>query len=126
MDKITVSKEWFKYAERDLESARFLMKMHPVPIEIIWYHCEQSVEKYLKGYLILKQDNVEKTHDLGLLNKRCLLIEPAFCEIENECLELIPYGVQVRYPYELEVNEQDMKSAIACAEKIQKFIVDLL
>jgi hypothetical protein len=35
MDKITVSKEWFKYAERDLESARFLMKMHPVPIEII-------------------------------------------------------------------------------------------
>ena len=126
MDNISVSKEWFKYAERDLESAIFLIKMHPVPIEIICYHCEQSAEKYLKGYLILKQNNVEKTHDLGLLNKKSLLIEPAFCEIEDECLELIPYGVQVRYPYELEVNEQDMKSAIACAEKIQRFIIDLL
>ena len=100
--------------------------MHPVPIEIICYHCEQSAEKYLKGYLILKQNNVEKTHDLGMLNKKCLLIEPAFCEIEDECLELIPYGVQVRYPYELEVNEQDMKSALACAEKIQRFIIVLL
>jgi len=45
MDNISVSKEWFKYAERDLESAIFLIKMHPVPIEIICYHCEQSAEK---------------------------------------------------------------------------------
>ncbi len=126
MDNITVSKEWFKYAERDLESARFLMKMHPVPIEIICYHCEQSVEKYLKGYLILKQNNVEKTHDLGLLNKKYLLIDSTFSEIEDECLELIPYGVQVRYPYELEVTEQDMENAIVCAEKIQRFIIALL
>ena len=126
MDNITVSKEWFKYAERDLESAKFLIKMYPLPLEIICYHCEQSAEKYLKGYLILKQNNVEKTHDLGLLNKKCLLVEPSFVEIEDECLELIPYGVQVRYPYELEVNEQDMKSAVTCAEKIQKFINALL
>lgn len=126
MDNITVSKEWFKYAERDLESAKFLMKMHPLPIEIICYHCEQSAEKYLKGYLILKQNNVEKTHDLGLLNKKCLIVEPSFSEIEDECLDLIPYGVQVRYPYELEINEQDMKSAVTCAEKIQKFISALL
>ncbi len=43
--------------------------------------------------------------------------------VSNECFELVPYGVHVRYPYELDVIEEDMKSAILCAEKIQKFIM---
>jgi hypothetical protein len=37
VSKWTILKIWL-YAERDLDSARFLMKMHPVPIEIICYH----------------------------------------------------------------------------------------
>lgn len=123
MDNITISQEWFEYAKRDLESARFLMNMYPVPIEIICYHCEQSAEKYLKGYLIFKGNNAERTHDLGLLNNKCSAINDEFKTIEDECLELVPYGVQVRYPYQLEVNEDDMKSALVCAEKIQEFIL---
>ena len=54
MDKDDIAKEWFKIAETDLESAEYLQKMVPVPIEIICYHCQQSAEKYFKGYLILK------------------------------------------------------------------------
>ena len=42
--------------------------------------------------------------------------------IEDECIELVPYGVQVRYPYQLDVTEDDMISAINCAEKIENFV----
>ena len=45
MDNNKIYTEWFEFAKRDLESAKFLMNMHPRPIEIICYHCEQSVEK---------------------------------------------------------------------------------
>lgn len=41
---------------------------------------------------------------------------------EDDCIELVPYGVQVRYPYQLDVEEEDMVSAIECAERIEKFI----
>lgn len=47
-------------------------------------------------------------------------------DIDDECIELVAYGVQVRYPYELEVNIEDMKTAIVCAEKIQKLVENKL
>jgi len=36
----------------DLNTAEYLKNMKPLPIEIICYHCQQSAEKYLKGYLV--------------------------------------------------------------------------
>lgn len=122
MDK-ELYKEWFEFAKRDLESAKFLLNMYPKPIEIICYHCEQSAEKYLKGYLIKEGNKLERTHDLVLLNNKCKFINKDFESIEDECIELVPYGVQVRYPYQLEVAEEDMISAVKCAEKIEKFII---
>ena len=57
MDNNKIYNEWFEFA-------KFLMNMHPRPIEIICYHCEQSAEKYLKGYLIKAGNKIERTHDL--------------------------------------------------------------
>lgn len=122
MEDNDLFKEWFEFAKRDLESAKFLLNMYPKPIEIICYHCEQSAEKYLKGYLIRNENKLERTHDLVMLNNKCKKIDEDFKQIEDECIELVPYGVQVRYPYELEVTEQDMVAAVKCATEIQTFI----
>lgn len=100
--------------------------MHPRPVEIICYHFEQSAEKYLKGYLIFNGSQVKRTHDLVLLNHECKKIDNDFVTIEDYCIELVPYGVQVRYPYQLEVNEEDMEIALDSAEQIAKFIYNKL
>jgi len=55
----------------DLDSAEYLLNMHPIPIEIICYLCQQSAEKYLKGYLVLHDINPPKIHDLNQLRKLC-------------------------------------------------------
>lgn len=122
MDNNKIYEEWLEFAKRDLDSAKFLIDMYPKPIEIICYHCEQSAEKNLKGYLIKHGNRIEKTHDLVLLNNKCKRIDDSFDIIEDECIELVPYGVQVRYPYQLDVTEGDMINAIESAEKIEKFI----
>ncbi len=122
MDNKDISKEWFEFANRDLESALFLLNMYPLPLEIICYHCQQSVEKYLKGYIILKGGKPVKTHDLIMLNNMCYKHNNSFIEIEDDCVELVSYGVQVRYPYEMMLEEQDMKEAIASAQRVQEFI----
>lgn len=122
MDNSKIYQEWLVFAKSDLDSAKFLINMYPKPLEIICYHCEQSAEKNLKGYLIKHENRIEKTHDLVLLNNKCTRIDNSFDIIEDECIELVPYGVQVRYPYQLDVTEGDMINAIECAEKIEKFI----
>lgn len=45
-----------------------------------------------------------------------------FETIGDECIELVPYGVQVRYPYQLDVSNDDTIVAINCAEKIENFV----
>ena len=53
-----ISKEWYAYAERDLISANHLVKtLYPVPLEIVCYHCQQSSEKFLKGYIADQNTN---------------------------------------------------------------------
>jgi len=48
-------------------STEYLQGIHPIPVVIICYHCQQSGEKYLKGYLVLKDVEPPKTHDLRVL-----------------------------------------------------------
>lgn len=122
MDNKDIAKEWFEFAKRDLESALFLLNMYPLPLEIICYHCQQSAEKYLKGYIILKGGKSVKTHDLMMLNNMCCKHDKGFEDIEDDCVELVSYGVQVRYPYEMMIEERDMKEAIESAKKIKDFI----
>jgi HEPN domain-containing protein len=84
MDNRTISKEWFDIADKDLSSAKYLQNMHPIPIEIICYHCQQSAEKFLKGYLAGNGHKIVKTHDLILPNKLCKKFNDEFnCLMKN-------------------------------------------
>ena len=122
MDNRDIAKEWFEFGKRDLESALFLLNMYPIPLEIICYHCQQSAEKYLKGYIILMGGKSIKTHDLTMLNRLCTQYSWDFKDIEDDCIELVNYGVQVRYPYEMMLEECDMKQAIISAKRIEQHI----
>lgn len=84
------------------------------------------MNKVQRSIFIINGNKAEKTHDLVLLNSKCSKLEKKFNEIEDECIELVPYDVQVRYPYQLDVNEDDVKSAISSAEKIEAFIQKIL
>jgi HEPN domain-containing protein len=53
MNNKDIANEWFAFADNDLKSAKFLLRMHPTPLEIICYLCQQSAEKYLKGFIAM-------------------------------------------------------------------------
>lgn len=116
------SKEWFDKANSDLAVAEYLLNMHPVPVEIICYHCAQAAEKFLKGALVCFDVEPPKTHDLVLLCKRCCDADEHFEELVDSCVELTPYGVQVRYPSDLELDESDMRCALRECKKICDYV----
>ena len=123
MDSKDIAKEWFKIAEDDLSSAEFLQNMQSIPTEIICYHCQQSAEKYLKGFLALNGEEIKRTHDLIILNKECRKYDEDFETIEEECLMLTDYGVNIRYPFPMDINEADVKVAINSAHKIKDYVL---
>ena len=117
--------EWIDFTNTDLSTAEFLLAMRPQPMEIICYHCQQSAEKYLKGYLIhTGVMEPPKTHNLIFLHSMCLETDNRFTEISHACEALNRYGVQPRYPNEMEIMEQEMKKAIEYARCVRDF--DLL
>jgi HEPN domain-containing protein len=115
--------EWFQYADVDLTTAEHLSNtMRPQPLEIICFLCQQSAEKNLKGYLIIKGiAEPPKTHDLRILRKMCLDFDAGYDTIERACNALTRYGVQPRYPNELGIIENDMKRALEYARLIRSF-----
>lgn len=122
MDNKAVALEWQRYATQDLASAEFLLTMKPQPLEIICYHCQQCAEKNLKSFMAYQGASITKTHDLISLNKTCREYDSSFAAIENDCLELTDYGVQVRYPFQLELTESDVALAIQAARRIAVFV----
>ncbi|KUO73947.1 MAG: DNA-binding protein [Clostridia bacterium BRH_c25] len=126
MDKFSIVKEWLDFANRDISSARYLLGMNPVPLEIVCYHCEQAAEKALKGYLILQDYEPPRTHDLRLLCKMCADIDKTFDTISQSCVNLTPYGIQPRYPFEIEILDSDMQKAVVDADHVMNFVLQKL
>lgn len=127
MARNAIVQEWVDFAEMDLMAARHLYDyMHPQPLEIFCYHCQQAIEKLLKGALLMYGDAPKKTHDLGLLAE----LLQAYCEVDERYLEmcddLTPYGVKIRYPQELQIEERHAKKALSDAESLSDWLLELI
>ncbi|MCL1822931.1 MAG: HEPN domain-containing protein [Oscillospiraceae bacterium] len=96
--------------------------MRPIPLEIVCYHCQQSVEKIIKAFLIYSRVKPEKTHDLESLNDRCKIIDKSFKKIDEKCIRLNAYSSQPRYPFEIEIEESHALLALNDSKEINEFI----
>ena len=94
------AKDWILLADKDLCASELLVKVdHPLT-NIIAFHCQQTIEKYLKAFLIEKNIPLIKTHDLIKLNG--LIMEIKNLGIDEKKLILInEVYVEARYPGEL-------------------------
>jgi HEPN domain-containing protein len=126
MDNVQIAKEWFEYAKLDLKTALYLLDMKPKPNEIICYHCQQSAEKFLKGYLAIEGEPIKKTHDLQFLCKLASNNNLKLNDIEDDCIELTDYGVEVRYPFHTDVEDMDVDRAIKSVKRIKEIILKIV
>ena len=119
--------EWFRFAHMDLEMAKnSLATMHPAPLELVCYHCQQSAEKFLKGLIIRYDEMAEKTHDLSrLLNILRKKIDVPD-SIAEKAESLTMYGIRARYPLEISVDEAQTRRAISQAEQVKAWAEDVI
>ncbi|MBN1646449.1 MAG: HEPN domain-containing protein [Spirochaetales bacterium] len=117
--------EWIRLAKDDINSAKHLLKLRPVPFEIICFHCQQCAEKALKTLLIKNKIEIIRTHDLLRL---CDILSEkySFDSILNSCARLTNFAVITRYPFskKIDLNKKDILEYISQAENILNFVLD--
>ncbi len=117
---VAVVREWLVKAEHDLAAAAHLLTMGMgCPAEIVCFHAQQCVEKYLKAVLILSGVDFPKTHDL----ERLVDLLPKEVNVglsAGEQAELTDYATGVRYPGSGEIPLADAKRALRIARRVRQ------
>ena len=91
--------EWVDKAEADYQSAVALHRRRKAPLpDIVCYHCQQCVEKYLKARLTEAGLAFPRTHDLLQLLNLCVLVEPLWSIYAKRADAMTDYAVDFRYP----------------------------
>lgn len=117
MDDLT--REWLGMAGQDLDVARHLYEtFFPRPLEIVCYHCQQAAEKAVKAVLVCEGASVPRSHDVSYLLGRL----PQGRAVDDGLLDaadaLTPYGVAVRYPNELGLEDRHAEQALEHASRL--------
>ena len=113
---------WIERADRDFFAARHLAEIRPVPTEIVCFHCQQAVEKYLKALIVYNDREPPKTHDLTELLKQCCEFNSDISAFSQKCKFLMPFAIRTRYPGGADPEENDMKIALAYTADIIEFL----
>lgn len=116
-------KAWLEKGQFDLDDAKTLLRGGGHN-DTICFHCQQAVEKYLKGYLIYQKVNPRGIHHLEELAKDCAEIDKVFLRFLDECLILTRYYIETRYPPFMPIQylDEETRKAVAMSEKIIKFV----
>lgn len=120
---------WIEFAKTDLGVAKHLnSQYYPKPLEIICYHCQQAAEKAIKAVIIAygAQGGMPKKHNLSFLleqMKNMITIPEEYYDYADE---LTPYGIAVKYPNELLLEDRHVLNAIRYAEEIVEWAERIL
>ena len=114
--------EWVQKAEGDWNSAQQLNRVRKDPnYDSVCFHCQQSVEKYLKARLEEAGGNVPKTHELIKLLGLVIKIEPQWVALHPLIATLNPYAVGYRYPG-LTATKADATAALKDCKEVRRVI----
>ncbi len=90
-------KNWLIKANEDIDVIVQLSVEHPENYtSAISFHSQQAIEKFLKAFLIYKDIEFERTHDVDFLLIKCLSVEKSGFE-DLDLKNVNDYAVTVRY-----------------------------
>ncbi|MDZ4675937.1 MAG: HEPN domain-containing protein [Oligoflexia bacterium] len=102
MSKSSTAGAWFKKANQDLKVIKFLLDGADSDVlESCAFHCQQSIEKSIKGFLVHNLIRSKKIHDLRPLAEKAVSIDESldFIILNKTLLDKITdFAVAYRYP----------------------------
>lgn len=103
--------DWLKIAERDYTRIRHLLEVHDP--EAAGFYLQQSVEKFLKAFLLSKGWQLKRIHDLEPLLNEALKHDLSFEQYREVLQRISGFYFIERYPLILDagLTEEDIREA---------------
>lgn len=89
--------EWFAQGDLDIQAVEILLSQSG-PLEIVAFHLQQAVEKYLKGFLLASGWSLRRIHDLEILLQEAIARDADFAAFLPSCQRITEYYIETRYP----------------------------
>ena len=117
---------WLRKAQNDWSAARKIMASNDPETDVAAFHCQQAVEKMLKAFLVFREVQFQKVHDLGRLLDHCAAADANFEQLRDAVLPLNIYAVAFRYPGPAEPSQDQVTSALDVVGQVWAFLETVL
>jgi len=123
----TKCNEWFVMAQKDIKGAKILFE-NDADNEIVCFHCQQAVDKYLKGYLIYITGELQEGHSLVKLCKKIMKYDKTFGEFLKDMAFINTFYIETRYPAAdpLIVTKEDTEECFKITQNVISKINSLI
>ena len=124
----SIVEKWLAKTREDFEFARINLEEGKPFFAQICFYFHQAAEKYLKAYIVARELEFRKTHELILLLKICVGKDSSFEQIKNDCEFLNTYYVDTRYPVHWPSNfsEDEARKAFQASLRIKSSVTNKL
>jgi HEPN domain-containing protein len=114
-------RQWMEKADHDLQNAEHTLTLHDddCPFDTVCFHAQQCAEKYLKGWLVYRNVDFPRTHDLVVLARQA---EGAGLRGTSlgDVQPLNRYTIEARYPGDWEpIERPEAEQAVTLARRLR-------
>ena len=119
--------DWLERAECDLLSAKILKDNDGDNCNAA-FHCQQCIEKALKGYILYVTGRHVDGHNLTFLCRNVCQLDRKFDEWLDESASLNRYYIETRYPTDLgfDVTDSELDKVYKMAKDMYTFIFGVI
>ena len=117
--------EWAQKAERDYAAIALHQRTEDPDFDIICFHAQQCIEKYLKAWLQEANIPLLRSHDLLALLDLIVPTIPSWRVWQSDFLVIAPYAVEFRYPGKSATAENTQHAVHICTEVRQAVRAEL-
>jgi HEPN domain-containing protein len=118
--------KWLEKAEHDLKIGGDELLTENPATDMICFHMQQGVEKYLKAFLVFRGAEIQKTHNLSLIIEDCSALDTDFRKLfALNTDRLTDYAVEARYPDDFYMpTTEETRKAQETALAVKRFVLD--
>lgn len=119
--------DWLYYAAIDLRAAKLLFSDERC-FNMVAFHCQQCIEKGIKGYLLWRKHHLYDGHNLPWLCKQAMAEDPHFREKLPLVSDINHYYIEARYPADflLMLDTESAAALISDTSEMLAFINSLV
>ncbi len=118
------TRAWLRKAATDVKAAHHDLTASPPLLSDAVFHCQQAIEKILKGFLMWHGLPFRKTHSLEELGEQCLDVDSTLKDLVDRAVPLTEYAWKFRYPGDPE--EPSLEDAGEALQIAQEFYETIL